>query len=225
MTELCGLPDDVDLAGATVTVAAAMISNLAMHPEWLSDDELARARRRRAPGATEEFITVWSWVRSLLGAHLGVPPGSVPIARDDYGRPRLLDQDGAPGDFTISHAAGVVAVGIADRAIGIDVEPEYRGCDLLDLAAVVAHPDELSALSAARADDRPTRFARLWTRKEALLKAIGTGFLTEPRRLNVGTGTYPALHAEWVVADLSSTTTSYGTLHGAIAVQTTPSSR
>ncbi|WP_327035208.1 4'-phosphopantetheinyl transferase family protein [Micromonospora ureilytica] len=105
---------------------------------------------------------------------LGVPAGEVAVARDQTGRPRLT---GAARGLhaSISHGRGVVAVAVsAVTEVGVDIERER------------ALPGEALArrwMTAADADwltDRPaalhtSAFLWLWTQKEAIGKARGTG--------------------------------------------------
>ncbi len=57
--------------------------------------------------------------------------------------------------------------------MGVDLEPLREVPDLAGVAACAFRPGELSAFRAAGGDSRA--FLRLWTRKEALLKALGIG--------------------------------------------------
>lgn len=222
VSEWLSLPEDTDLAGATVDIAQARVAALPNRSSWLSTDELARAYRQRRPGAAEEWIGVWSWARMRLGEYFGVSPQRVPIIRDRNGRPRLMgfrdETDPFGGaDFNVSHAGGLVVMAIANRPVGIDIEPKYLGVDVLSLAATVCHPKELDTLVSAEIADQPGSFTRMWTRKEALLKGIGSGFLRDPQTLLVGAGPSPAVHAEWQVVDLQDD--MIGAMYGALAVR------
>jgi 4'-phosphopantetheinyl transferase len=46
--------------------------------------------------------------------------------------------------------------------------------------------EERAAFAALPEDQRKTAFLRLWTRKEALLKADGRGLMHDPRQVTVG---------------------------------------
>jgi 4'-phosphopantetheinyl transferase len=69
----------------------------------------------------------------------------------------------------------MVGVAVAEVPVGVDVEDlAGRPADPL-LEAETLAPAELAMLDAGDPAQRPTTFLRLWTRKEALLKATGTG--------------------------------------------------
>jgi 4'-phosphopantetheinyl transferase len=68
---------------------------------------------------------------------------------------------------------------------------------------------ELAAFVALDPAERPDAFARLWVRKEALLKAGGLGFSVDPRAVSAGIGQHPVDPARlpnsdsaWHIADL-----------------------
>lgn len=90
---------------------------------------------------------------------------------------------GSPVYESRSATTGALAVAMCrTRAVGVDVEalrPAWVDQDLLDQ---VLHPEERAAPSAADG----ARFFDLWTRKEAVLKALGTGLALAPRSLECG---------------------------------------
>ncbi len=102
-------------------------------------------------------------------------------------------------DVNVAHTDGVLVLALARRRVGVDVEElPPTGEDLIGLAEVVATPAELDELRYLDERIRPAAFQRWWVRKEAVLKAEGTGFLTDPRAVHVGI-TVAAQPAPWVV--------------------------
>lgn len=71
--------------------------------------------------------------------------------------------------FSISHCKEGIAVAIYDQPIGIDIEA-IRHADE-ELIERVMSPEERVGM-----DDR--KFTRLWTQKEAIVKAQGTGIVS-----------------------------------------------
>lgn len=97
-----------------------------------------------------------------------------PFQVGPQGKPFLPD---APG-FNLSHSGGWLALIVGDSPdLGIDIEAGERLGDGADLVPRVLHPQEATAWRAAT--DRRSLFLRAWTRKEALLKAKGTGVLDD----------------------------------------------
>ena len=102
-------------------------------------------------------------VRAALLRLLGVTGLQV----DEHGRPW------SPGvSFNVSHSGtlGVIALAEGDRRIGVDVEQVRADTDVRALARRFFHPDEAAAIAGRR-----DAFFRCWTRKEAVVKALGRG--------------------------------------------------
>ncbi|MEG6506083.1 4'-phosphopantetheinyl transferase family protein [Nitratidesulfovibrio sp. 1201_IL3209] len=124
------------------------------------------------------------------------------------------DADGVPAviDFSISHAGAMVwAAFCRAGCVGIDVEetrvlpdrpdwpdrPDLAGlAELTELAAQL-HPCERDAIRALPATERAAAFYRCWTRKEAVLKALGRGLSLPLHGFQVHTG---AMGADWLVS-------------------------
>lgn len=103
-------------------------------------------------------------------------PGSVPIRSfksNPNGKPYLANQ-GIDLQFNLSHTDGLVAcVVVRDGDCGIDVEAVRSD---LDLPAAVLAPSEQRLLAEAPSSTRAELFFRLWTLKEAYVKARGLWF-------------------------------------------------
>ncbi|MEV7545017.1 4'-phosphopantetheinyl transferase superfamily protein [Streptomyces sp. NPDC089915] len=154
------------------------------------------------------YVAAHLALRRVLCAYEGVRPAelvfvrrSCPCCGGPHGRPALAGAD-AP-HFSLSHAGGLVLIGVAGRPVGVDVEalPPPRKAATVSEAL---HPAERRAVHAAQPALRPAVFARLWARKEAYLKGLGTGvgrspdldYLGDP-----GVGA-PARPPGWTVRDV-----------------------
>lgn len=112
---------------------------------------------------------------------------------------------------SLSHASGVAAVAVGhDAAVGVDVERRDRVVDLDGLARDVLDGHELQAWRREPAGRRKDAFLRLWTRKEAVLKALGVGLAGDLRAVVTGRhGRIRSLPpacgapASWTLRDLS----------------------
>lgn len=139
----------------------------------LSQDELARAAEFVIDQPRRAFVAVRLALRSLLGRYLDGPPSEVSIVVDPHGKPRL-----ATGDlrFNVSHSGQLGLIVVTHGCeIGVDVELLRPVERLLEIAERQFHPHEYAAIRAASAEQSNTTFLRCWTRKEAVIKAIGTG--------------------------------------------------
>ncbi|WP_089176440.1 4'-phosphopantetheinyl transferase superfamily protein [Bosea sp. AS-1] len=120
--------------------------------------------------------------QAVLAQQLGCPDGEVVISHDPAGQPRLAGPHASALHISLATRAGVVAVALARRPVGVDLE-------LVDpdgpLPREALHADELRTLDAIEAVTRPLAFARLWAAKEAYVKALGTGFARPPESFAV----------------------------------------
>lgn len=82
--------------------------------------------------------------------------------------------------FNISHSYELVAVAFCETQVGLDIE--YTGILEWNELLSFLHPEE--KFYVLNANDSCLAFYEIWTRKEAYLKAIGTGLLTEPNTVS-----------------------------------------
>ena len=89
------------------------------------------------------------------------------LTKSEAGKPFI------PGGrhFSISHSEGSWAVLLADEECGLDIQFE-RTAKELKIAERWYHPDEVAAVA-----DGEEAFFRIWARREALVKAAGTGIM------------------------------------------------
>ena len=73
---------------------------------------------------------------------------------------------------------------VAAAPVGVDVERRDRSGDL-DVTRVAFADDEQAELEALPPAARASAFLAAWTRKEALLKALGHGLSVDPRSVSV----------------------------------------
>lgn len=115
-------------------------------------------------------------VQRLLAAYLGVRPEQIEFVVNEYGRPSLA----APRsdlDFNWSHSGAMAVLAVAHSLpiLGVDFETHRPRPHALRLARRFFHPDESSTLEHLDPAAVDTGFLRLWTAKEAVLKALGEG--------------------------------------------------
>ncbi len=143
----------------------------------LSADELVRAERLLDPQKKQYFISARSHLRQLLGMYLKLSPELICFKYNKNGKPFLAAPKEAVLSFNLSHSGSraVIAV-VADSDVGIDIEKIDPALDFHQLASRYFDLTERKQL-AKLANVRQRRgFYRLWTRKEAGLKMLGSGF-------------------------------------------------
>jgi 4'-phosphopantetheinyl transferase len=146
------------------------------YADLLSDDEQQRARRFKADVDRQRFILTRGALRILLGRYLGMQPTQIKFAYGAYGKPQLDGPDSNGLQFNVSHSHqwALVAV-VRDRPIGVDVECYRTIVDLDALAARFLTPNEYRAIASLPIAEKQAAFFCGWSRKEAVLKAIGRG--------------------------------------------------
>jgi 4'-phosphopantetheinyl transferase len=147
----------------------------------LSDAEHERAGHFFFERDRRRFVVARSYLRSLLGRRLGVPPESLELQAGPHGKPALSPRF-ADSDlrFNVSHCEGVAVYAFArGRDIGVDLEALREIPDADDIAAHMFSRAEYEAYSSLPRGERCLGFFNCWTRKEAFIKALGDG-LTYP---------------------------------------------
>ena len=140
----------------------------------LDDAERVRAGTFRFARDRARFVARRAFLRRILGDYLGVAPAAVRYRPGATGRPEI---DG-PAAITVStsHSDGLAIVAVArGRLVGVDLERLRPIPDALDLARSLFTAAEYDRLRITAVDARSQAFLRLWTRKEAIAKALGLG--------------------------------------------------
>lgn len=193
--------------------------------ETLSSDEKARAKRYVRTRDTARYIVGRGELRRILGDYLHLAPQALTFSYNDFGKPALNVPNCEHLEFNLSHSAGVAVLAISDRfLIGIDVEEEKPLNE--DIAARFFSRTECAALSAVAPDLYLSTFYRIWTRKEAFVKAHGAGLSLPLDSFDVPLGQAPGLPLErletpngnplqWTLYELE---VPPG-FHGAVAIQ------
>lgn len=142
----------------------------------LPADEQRRAERFRVDVARGCFVVGRTLLRHTLAAALDAAPSDLVFELGPHGRPALVAPEPPAGlDFNLSHSSDVVVAAVAPTAVGVDVEAR-REIGLADrLARRFFAPDERDAVLGASGAERDFAFLRIWTQKEAWLKATGIG--------------------------------------------------
>jgi 4'-phosphopantetheinyl transferase len=184
--------DDVEPAPKQLTVT-----------EWERFSALADDDRRQRAGTRASL-------RAILGAYLDRPPASVLLVEGE--RPRLTDGE---LEFSVTHSSALALVAVARAPVGVDIEQveEIAADEFAELVEFVLAPAEVSELMTVPERERVAAYYRIWTRKEAYVKASGEGIAARPLPEVVVGVAEPALLAvegmpaaevaRWTVADVA----------------------
>ncbi|PTM58989.1 4'-phosphopantetheinyl transferase [Desmospora activa DSM 45169] len=150
----------------------------------LSAEEVDRARRLIRPRDRERFIVSRGLLRYLLSSLTGKKPESLRFQYGPYGKPMLQGYDWA---FNLSHSHDYVCIAVsAHSPVGVDLERIRPEMEVDKLADLVMSASEKAEWIQLQEKDRQVAFFRLWTRKEAVVKAAGEGLSRSLPGFSVG---------------------------------------
>jgi 4'-phosphopantetheinyl transferase len=162
----------------------------------LSCGEKDRASRFHRAEDRAQFALTRGTLRCLLGEATGVPADKIAFAEGPYGKPCLAGSQGP--HFNVSHSKCWALIGFSDsRPIGVDIEFMRAVGGELDLARSFFSAAEYRSLEGLERDMLLSSFYKIWTCKEAVLKAHGAGITEHLRDFSVElTGDGYAIHPE-----------------------------
>jgi len=167
------MESDVHVWWASLAVSDVELSALR---STLSAVEQKRADRFLEPERGRIAVVSRGVLRRLLARYLGRTPASLELMDGAHGKPALACTK-AGLHFNVSHAGDALLVAVAlDRPIGVDVEDTQRDVEIEGLAARYFTAEERATVLTS--EEPRAAFFRAWVRKEAVLKARGTGFET-----------------------------------------------
>lgn len=160
----------------------------------LSPAEKQRAQRLHRTQFKHRFTQTRGRLRLKLAEYLHLPPADIKLATDQYGKPYIADRPDL--SFNLSHSGDHLILGIAfsDVAatkqtppngpttgashalkIGVDIEAIAPRRTLTRLVKKCLTEAEIERWSAMSETERTLEFYRIWTCKEAFVKATGRG--------------------------------------------------
>ncbi len=154
------------------------------HHASLSPAEWRRAQGFRFERDRHRFIARRDALRQLLGRYLALEPAEIEIDKGEGRKPavagphRKYGATGVPPDiqFSCSHSEGLALLAFAHGIpVGVDLERLRPMPEVEDVARRFFAPREYRALVDMPLQDRPAGFYKCWTRKEAVVKALGLG--------------------------------------------------
>uniref|UniRef100_C6E977 4'-phosphopantetheinyl transferase n=1 Tax=Geobacter sp. (strain M21) TaxID=443144 RepID=C6E977_GEOSM len=144
----------------------------------LSPDELLRGDRLLDPVKRERFLVGRGILRELLEGGIGEEAREIGFLSGEHGKPSL-QRDAANGrvGFNTSHSGSYLLIGVVfGGEVGVDLEEMRSDLDFAPMARRYFSPREQQELFSLPYQEQLPAFYRCWTRKEAYLKGIGTGF-------------------------------------------------
>lgn len=157
---------------------------------WLSPEERGRASRFHFDRDRRHYLAHRGALRWVLSGYLSARPGQIRLERDRRGKPCLAGEDEAGLQFSVSHSGSLGLYAFRrGLPVGVDVEWITPGFEWEEVATTAFSGRERRALIALPDEQKLEGFFAVWTRKEALSKAVGLGLRAGLASLEVPT--YP----------------------------------
>lgn len=171
--ELLETSGSIDVVWLQLDQPTEVVDELA---RLLDPDEQQRVARLVSPLERSRATVRLARRRQVLADILSLAPEQVDTRPHANGQPRCISESREPIFISASHCeeVGVIAVS-RDRKVGVDVEATHELPEPDQFAQWVAAVEELHEINELATDERPAACLRLWTRKEAYLKATGEG--------------------------------------------------
>ncbi len=179
---------------------------------FLTAEEKKRAGRFHFVEDRFRYIVARGCLRYILGMYLNCDPCEVALASNPWSKPFLVEDGGQKSRlrFNLSHSGGMALYGLTlDREIGVDLEEMRPLDDLESMASMVFTPREIEILDSVSTAEKEEIFFRFWTRKEAVIKAVGRGLSIPLARMDVSDISHPISGMEaagvvgsWWIADI-----------------------
>jgi 4'-phosphopantetheinyl transferase len=139
----------------------------------LSSQETSKAQSYYTKILAERYLISHGILRLILGHYANQSPKELQFITNDYGKPFLAQSNIY---FNMSHSQNMAAYIVAfDHLVGIDIELVDKNINVDELCSMVLTNHENKVFSALAPAEKIYFFYQLWTRKEALVKAIGQG--------------------------------------------------
>jgi 4'-phosphopantetheinyl transferase len=163
----------------------------------LSEDERARAARFVRARDRRRFARCRASLRQILGGLLRESPDSLRFRATGQGKPELdfktmgVNEGDARAAirFNVSHSSDLALIGVCrGHELGVDLERIKRISEADRIVASFFSPAERAEFTTIPDDVKALAFFRGWTRKEAVLKGLGTGLAGLAARYETGFG-------------------------------------
>ena len=153
----------------------------------LTSEEQGRARRFVRRDDRERFVLGRVVARSMLEEIYGLHRPTTEFEISANGKPFLRSRPDIA--FNIAHSGDLVLVGMGrGLQLGVDVEQHRSGIDFDAIGDLAFARQEIEGVSFVAGEKF---FFRQWCLKEAVSKALGTGFGADPRRFAIDTNALP----------------------------------
>lgn len=174
----------------------------------LNQEEKENASNFKETYQKKYYILSHVILRLLLSKYTGVDPALIEIHKNKYGKPFITSHN---LQFNISHSKNKLAIAIAVCEVGIDIEYVNPNFDINEILNVTLSINEELNIKKLKPNLQKKQFYLYWTKKEALLKAIGTGINMDLNKLEISDDSSINIdkEKEWIIVPFNSFDKNY----------------
>ena len=150
------------------------------HTGLLTGEELKKSERFVRGQDKHSFLASSVMKKIHRGHYLGREPKSVEFEVNEFNKPKIRNQENI--HFNTSHSGDWLVFIFSNNPCGIDIERNNHGFDYSSILEMSFHPDEIDFIQ--KSIQPINEFFKIWTIKESILKAEGTGLMDNLNELN-----------------------------------------
>jgi 4'-phosphopantetheinyl transferase len=171
--------------------------------KMLSLDERTRAEQYHFQDDKDRFIIRRGILRTLLGRYLNVEPGQLQFCYGKNGKPGITDPSGRTEvHFNLSQSEELALyVFSRDNEIGVDIECIQDIPEMERITELYFSAGEREIFHTLPEDKKKGKFFNIWTRKEAIVKALGEGLSWPLDQLDVSSALAGPIRLQKAVED------------------------
>lgn len=139
--------------------------------EYLSPFEKNRANRYHFSNDKNRFIISRTVLKFLLSKQTGLDVKEIVLDKYSNKKPCLPSHPSV--FFNVTHAGDYALIAIAKEPVGVDVEYVNRDFEYNEILSGIFNKSEIHEVF--NSNNKQRTFYKLWTRKEAIVKATGKG--------------------------------------------------
>lgn len=165
---------------------AELAQDEALLISYVNEEEKTKANRYLKHEHGQQYLWVRGMLRKQLSHYLDIKPQAVEFNYAEHGKPSLRNK--SPIYFNLSHSRDMVVYAFSfDHELGVDIEYMREQKNLEGMIRHVGSLQEQEELKSLNETEAYDAFYRLWTRKEAFIKAVGQGLSMGLRSIHIGT--------------------------------------
>jgi len=176
-------PEDIKVFKIQLSTYEPMLSYL-----WtlLNNTEQDRAERYHFKKDKNRFVICRALLKLLISDETNLNVSEINFRKGKHHKP-FLPQNPAL-HFNVSHSEDYAIMAIGNCELGVDVEFVNQQFQYKDIIPTVCTEDEKNWIH--KASDALQTFYKIWTRKEALVKAMGIGINDDFKTMPVTDGVH-----------------------------------